>query len=182
MLYHHFIYTFFFFFFLQELHVENQNLGSRQNLIFDPRTCIGLSKTLKVLNTSKNKMLDLSPLHELKSIHTLNTADNDLRDLDSAIEILSVMQNLKILDLKGNPLTKKLRYRETVIGSCPRLEHVDGKNVDDSSRTMMKNLNKARKFHRESGSIRNECSPSPWKNSSLEALSSSSTSGSAPSA
>ena len=45
--------------FLTELHVDHQNLESDQNVVFDPRTCVGLSARLHVLNTSNNKMVDL---------------------------------------------------------------------------------------------------------------------------
>jgi len=40
---------------LTELHIDNQQLNNNQNLVFDPRTCLGL-KSLQVLNTSKNQV------------------------------------------------------------------------------------------------------------------------------
>ena len=50
----------------------------------------------------------------------------------------------KVLDLRGNPLTSVLRYREHVIGSCCYLNLVDGKAIDARSRLMMVNLHKMR--------------------------------------
>ena len=100
---------------ISELHVDHQSLEPDQNLVFDPRTCAGLSKRLLVLNASKNKMVDLAPLNELHALETLNISENYLSDLQSAIEILSLMKSLKSFDLRGNPLTKLLRYREHVI-------------------------------------------------------------------
>ena len=102
---------------LLELHVDHQHLGPHQNLIFDPRTCSGLSKRLEVLNASKNKMVDLAPIDELTALQSLNVSENQLSDLASTIDILAKMKNLKSFDLRGNPLTKLLRYRESIIVS-----------------------------------------------------------------
>ena len=104
---------------LLELHVDHQHLGPHQNLIFDPRTCSGLSKRLEVLNASKNKMVDLAPIDELTALQSLNVSENQLSDLASTIDILAKMKNLKSFDLRGNPLTKLLRYRESIIVSNP---------------------------------------------------------------
>ena len=104
--------------FLTELHVDHQNLERDQNVVFDPRTCVGLSARLHVLNTSNNKMVDLAPLNELQGLQSLNVAENHLSDLQSTIEILAQMQSLQSFDLRGNPLTKQLRYREHVIVSA----------------------------------------------------------------
>ena len=48
------------------------------------------------------------------------------------------------MDLRGNPLTSMLRYREHVIGSCCYLNMVDGKSIEPRSRIMMVNLHKMR--------------------------------------
>ena len=50
----------------------------------------------------------------------------------------------QILDLRGNPMTSILRYREHVVGACCYLNTVDGKSIDARSRIMMVNLHKMR--------------------------------------
>ena len=62
-----------------ELHVDNQSLTTDQNLIFDPKTCAGLSKRLQVLNTSGNRMIDLCPLHQLSSLTRYILVQSDHR-------------------------------------------------------------------------------------------------------
>ena len=50
----------------------------------------------------------------------------------------------QVLDLRGNPLTAVLRYRENVIGSCGYLKEIDGKTVEAQSRLLMTNMRKMR--------------------------------------
>ena len=50
----------------------------------------------------------------------------------------------QVLDLRGNPLTAVLRYRENVIGSCGYLTTIDGKTVEAQSRLLMTNMRKMR--------------------------------------
>jgi hypothetical protein len=38
--------------------VDHQHLNPGQNLVFDPRSCIGL-KNLKILNAAKNQVADV---------------------------------------------------------------------------------------------------------------------------
>ena len=64
-----------------ELHVDNQSLTTDQNLIFDPKTCAGLSKRLQVLNTSGNRMIDLCPLHQLSSLTRYILVQSDHRKI-----------------------------------------------------------------------------------------------------
>ena len=57
----------------------------------------------------------------------------------------SPMQSwFQVLDLRGNPLTSVLRYRENVIGACGYLTTIDGKTVEAQSRVLMVNMRKMR--------------------------------------
>ena len=69
------------------------------------------------------------------------TAVNDSLSKCWFDHILLIFQ---VLDLRGNPLTSMLRYREHVIGSCCYLNMVDGKSIEPRSRIMMVNLHKMR--------------------------------------
>lgn len=118
-------------------------MEANQNVIFDPRSCSKLKK-LRLLNTAKNQMVDLKPLDLISNLTSLDISHNLLADLQGLTEILGNMSALKELDLRGNPLTAILRYRENVIGSCQHLTNIDGKVVEPRSRTMMINLRKMR--------------------------------------
>lgn len=41
---------------LKELHLDHQQLEPHQNLVFHPRSCIGLSSSLQVLNAANTKV------------------------------------------------------------------------------------------------------------------------------
>ena len=60
----------------------------------------------------------------------------------------------QVLDLRGNPLTAVLRYRENVIGSCGYLTTIDGKTVEAQSRLLMTNMRKMR-LKKDSSSVSN---------------------------
>jgi len=93
---------------LEELHVDHQDLGPHQNVVFDPRSCSKFKK-LRVINAAKNRMVDLKPLDLINSLHNLDISHNLLEDLQDVIDVLSRIPGLKVVDLRGNPLTNQ-RY------------------------------------------------------------------------
>ena len=54
-------------------------------------------------------MLDLHPLELVPKLESLNVSHNLLSNLDDVINVLSLMGNLKNLDLRQNPITNTLR-------------------------------------------------------------------------
>ena len=80
---------------IPELHVDHQDLEADQNLVFDPRSCSKLKK-LRVLNTSKNQMLDLKPLDMIPNLTQLDISGNLLKDLQRTIEILARIPSLQV--------------------------------------------------------------------------------------
>ena len=84
----------------------------------------------------------------------------------------------QVLDLRGNPLTTVLRYRENVIGSCGYLTTIDGKTVEAQSRLLMANMRKMRlkKDNSSSSGSSGTLSTSTPGNSQSSNISSSSTS------
>ena len=83
----------------------------------------------------------------------------------------------QVLDLRGNPLTTVLRYRENVIGSCGYLTTIDGKTVEAQSRLLMANMRKMRlKKDNSSSSGSSGTLSTPGNNSQSSNISSSSSS------
>ena len=103
---------------LEELYVDRQNLEPNQNLVFDPRTCHALSKSLCTLNTSHNRMLSISPLQECQYLKRLYVCGNMLDDFNSdVLPTIAKLNSLQELDTRLNPFS--------VIGKRHR-EHLRG--------------------------------------------------------
>ena len=128
---------------LEELHVDRQNLESHQNLVFDPRTCHALSKSLCILNTSHNRMLRLGPLQECKRLVRLNVCGNMLDDFHG--DVLPTVMKLSCLqevDTRLNPfIATEQRHWQHLVATCVgNVDLVDGKFVNDTNRTLIKSM------------------------------------------
>ena len=128
---------------LEELYVDRQNLEPNQNLVFDPRTCLALSKSLCTLNSSHNRMLRISPLQECQRLKRLNVCGNMLDDFNSdVLPTIAKLNGLQELDTRWNPfsVTGK-RQREYLVGACGgNVVFVDGKKVEELNRTAIKGM------------------------------------------
>ncbi|KAH9515289.1 hypothetical protein Btru_014083 [Bulinus truncatus] len=100
---------------LQELHVENQRLPNGEQLLLDPRTLKALAPTLQVLNVSGNHLTSIADLKLLPNLTHLMAAENELGDMKELAELLLSWQFLTRLDLSGNPLCQRAKYKDRVI-------------------------------------------------------------------
>ncbi|CAG9863965.1 unnamed protein product [Phyllotreta striolata] len=125
---------------LEELHVEHQNLPDGMGICFDPRCTISLSRTLRVLNISDNKIPSFSSLSFLEELQSIDASNCELEDLQEVCETISNWRYLTVAVFKGNPITKSHRYREDIIVNSYYLETLDGKSVSDTSREFLKRL------------------------------------------
>ncbi|KAL8572246.1 hypothetical protein ACOMHN_022483 [Nucella lapillus] len=134
---------------LQELHVENQHLPPGEQLLFDPRSLQALSGHLEVLNVSGNNLESLSDLHDLRGLTQLFAADNQLTDMQELSLLLAAWSRLWRLDLVGNPLCHKPKYKDRIIVMCRKLEMLDGKEITDTARQFLRNWHETRETNKK---------------------------------
>ncbi|KAI8786946.1 protein phosphatase 1 regulatory subunit 42 isoform X1 [Biomphalaria glabrata] len=124
---------------LQELHIENQRLPIGEQLLFDPRTLQALGTNLQVLNVSGNHLTSLSDLKQLPNLTHLMAAENELNDMKELTQLLVLWTFLTKLDLSGNPLCQRTKYKDRVIVLGKNLEMLDGKSITDTARQFLVN-------------------------------------------
>lgn len=124
---------------LEELHIENQKLPLGEKLIFEPRTLLALSKKLNVLNIAGNSLDSLSEIGSLQSLQNLIASNNLLDDMKEIGVLLSCWPRLAKLDLSGNFICMKNKYRERLIVLAPNLLILDGKEIQETSRQFLQN-------------------------------------------
>ncbi|XP_035731432.1 protein phosphatase 1 regulatory subunit 42-like isoform X3 [Vespa mandarinia] len=110
---------------LIELHVENQSLTIGETLCFEPRSAVTLSKCLKKLNISNNKMTtlnDIANFNELEILEAKNNLLDDIEDLTQTISTLISLRELYMNDsLNLPPAFKKSVCRAIFQHPGPKL-------------------------------------------------------------
>ncbi|KAM3927914.1 protein phosphatase 1 regulatory subunit 42 [Leptodactylus fuscus] len=124
---------------LRELHIESQKIPPGEKLLFDPRTLHSLSKSLSVLNISNNNIDELKELAVLENLTQLVAIDNHLHDIKDLEFVLSRWPQLWRMDLTGNKVCQKPKYRDKVIVISKALEILDGKEIKEMARKFLLN-------------------------------------------
>uniref|UniRef100_A0A3Q4I7I9 Protein phosphatase 1, regulatory subunit 42 n=1 Tax=Neolamprologus brichardi TaxID=32507 RepID=A0A3Q4I7I9_NEOBR len=106
---------------LKELHVENQRLTPGEKLLFDPRTLDSLIA------------LYLDTVFPIIADFLLCVYFQELED------VFSHWPQLFLMDLSGNPVCKKTKYRDRLITVCTSLEALDGREINDLTREFLIN-------------------------------------------
>lgn len=76
---------------------------------------------LEVLNISGNNLESLADLQILRSLTQLFAADNQLNDMKELSQLLAAWPRLWRLELVGNPLCHKAKYKDRIIVMCRQL-------------------------------------------------------------
>lgn len=76
---------------------------------------------LEVLNISGNNLESLADLEILRSLTQLFAADNQLNDMKELSQLLAAWPRLWRLELMGNPLCHKAKYKDRIIVMCRQL-------------------------------------------------------------
>ncbi|XP_062985932.1 protein phosphatase 1 regulatory subunit 42 [Elgaria multicarinata webbii] len=143
---------------LRELHIESQQLPLGEKLLFDPRSLHSLAKSLSVLNISNNNINELSDLAILENISHLIAVDNQLHHVKDLEFVLAVWAKICKIELNGNPVCHKPKYRDRVILQSKSLESLDGKEIKEMERQFLMNWKASRDARKKSraGSMMNE--------------------------
>ncbi|XP_069846970.1 protein phosphatase 1 regulatory subunit 42 [Dipodomys merriami] len=124
---------------LRELHVESQRLPLGEKLLFDPRTLQSLAKSLSILNISNNNIDDIRDLQILENLNHLIAVDNQLLHVKDLEFLLNKLMKLRKMDLNGNPVCLKPKYRDRLILVSKSLEYLDGKEIKNMERQFLIN-------------------------------------------
>ncbi|XP_047421561.1 protein phosphatase 1 regulatory subunit 42 isoform X2 [Sciurus carolinensis] len=140
---------------LRELHVESQRLPLGEKLLFDPRTLRSLAKSLSILNISNNNIDDIRDLEILENLNHLIAVDNQLIHIKDLEFLLNKLMKLWKIDLNGNPVCLKPKYRDRLILVSKSLEFLDGKEIKNMERQFLVNWKaskEARKINKKRSS------------------------------
>ncbi|XP_065687536.1 protein phosphatase 1 regulatory subunit 42 isoform X5 [Patagioenas fasciata] len=137
---------------IRELHIESQHLPLGEKLLFDPRSLRSLAKSLSVLNISNNNIDELEELAILENLSYLIAVDNQLQHMKDLEVALKKWTKLRRMDLTGNPICHKPKYRDRIVVQSQTLESLDGKEIKEMERRFLMNWKAskaARKQHKE---------------------------------
>ncbi|XP_071593812.1 protein phosphatase 1 regulatory subunit 42 isoform X2 [Heliangelus exortis] len=124
---------------IRELHIESQNLPPGEKLLFDLRTLRSLAKSLAVLNISNNNIDELEELAVLENLSYLKAVDNKLQHMKDLEVVLTKWTKLRRMELTGNPICQKPKYRDNIVVQSPTLESLDGKEIKEIERQFLMN-------------------------------------------
>ncbi|XP_036934197.1 protein phosphatase 1 regulatory subunit 42 [Acanthopagrus latus] len=124
---------------LKELHLENQRLAPGEKLLLDPRTLLSLAESLCVLNISNNNIDEIKDLTVLKELQHFSASDNKLHNMQELEDVFSHWPQLLQMDLIGNPVCKKTKYRDRLITACKSLVVLDGREINELTREFLIN-------------------------------------------
>ncbi|XP_037658888.1 protein phosphatase 1 regulatory subunit 42 isoform X1 [Choloepus didactylus] len=143
---------------LRELHVESQRLPLGEKLLFDPRTLHSLAKSLSILNISNNNIDDIRDLEILENLNQLIAVDNQLLHVKDLEFLLNKFMKLQKMDLNGNPVCLKPKYRDRLILVSKSLEFLDEKEIKQTERQFLMNwkASKDAKKSKKKKSMKNE--------------------------
>ena len=83
--------------------------------------CFFFQFSLKVLNVSGNNLDSIRDLEGLIGITHFTAIDNQLNDMKELAHVFGQWHNLNRLDLMGNPLCHKAKYKDRVIVMAKQL-------------------------------------------------------------
>lgn len=112
---------------LQEIWISNQQ-GQAQMCI-DENSIVVISPSLRKLGLAGNLLEDISTLWYLDGLVELDLSNNNITFCEDLYKVLSCLRYLQRLKLSGNPVAKRLKYRDEMILYSHNLKELDDKNI-----------------------------------------------------
>jgi len=110
----------------------------QQQLQFDSLSLTTLARSLNSLHCASNNMSDLQDISKISNLTYLDLSQNNIADFEALANLFAGCKRLQKLVLKGNPISKKREYRETVITmSSPALGLLDDKEITANERVFL---------------------------------------------
>jgi protein phosphatase 1 regulatory subunit 42 len=100
---------------------------------------MSLIRKLEILNISSNNLDTITEIGSLSNLRELFTSNNNLNDMKEMSVLLKFWPRLFKLELNGNPICSKNKYRERIIVQAPYLLTLDGKEIQDLERQFLQN-------------------------------------------
>eukprot|EP00736_Rhodelphis_marinus_P011790 Rmarinus@m.6041 len=125
--------------FLEELHLASQRIP--QPLDFDQQTLLALSDSLLVLDVSRCMLTGLEPVSLLLRLQKLYAAKNKIVAHEAVEPVLRGCCDLMVLDLSGNPLASRPKYRDRILlAAQASLQTLDDTPVTVTEREFLRRL------------------------------------------
>lgn len=128
---------------LEELHISSQRLPPGTPLQFDAPSVAALGRSLRILTCAHNgitsaSLPQLAGLCRLRRLDLSHNAIDAFDAIDTVVQPCAVLQNL---DLRGNPIVKAPKYRDTLILMNDSLGTIDDEPVTPQQREFLLRLN-----------------------------------------
>ena len=104
---------------------------------------------MNLLNVAGNNLDSLTEIGSLVNLEQLNASNNNLNDMKEMAVLLKCWPRLWKLELLGNPICLKNKYRERIILLAPNIEMLDDKEIQELSRQFLQNWKNSKEISKE---------------------------------
>lgn len=115
-----------------------------------------MQSSLRILNIAGNKMDSLGEIGSLVNLEVLDASNNLLNDMKEMSVMLKCWPRLTNLDLTGNPICSKNKYRERIIVLAANIRVLDGKEIPEMSRKFLENWKLSKEMSAAAASMSNQ--------------------------
>ncbi|EDV23399.1 uncharacterized protein TRIADDRAFT_27741 [Trichoplax adhaerens] len=102
-----------------ELRIENQRLPPGEKLLFDPRSLATIRRSVQVLDISGNGLDNLADFYGFENLIYFTAKNNTISNFETLKRTFSSWFSTTTIDLTGNPICEKSRYRDQMLVICP---------------------------------------------------------------